>query len=200
MQLNLNRAAVAGLALLVLAAPAAAQQTAPTIRTGPAAGGAPAAGAPVIGGPAAAGAPVTPDFSKTHLAAALDVVIATQSGKTLDQFLPQIAQQVQARLIQIRPDLFKQIGDVVQASALSLAARRVDLDLSVARIWATNFTEEELKAIAVFYKSPAGQKLATKGPETLAQYPQAVQGWSAKVSDELMQAARDEMKKRGIDF
>ena len=204
---TLTRAGLAFLAL-ALATPVFAQGT-PPLRTGPALT-APAAGAPAAGAPAGARPAATPgaaalpppdvEFTKTHLAAALDVVVATQSAKTLDQFLPAIAQQTQAKLIQIRPDLFKQIGDVVQTTALQLAARRSDLDNSIARIWAQNFTEDELKAIAAFYKSPTGSKLATKGPETLAAYPAAVQAWSGKLQDEMMQTSLDEMKKRGIDF
>lgn len=205
MQAKLNRAGLAFLAtaLVAFAVPLAAQNTTPTLRTGPAPGGAPAAGAPVIGG-AAGAAPAAPapaqEFTQSHINAALDFIGATQVGKDLDQILPLSAQQTQAQLIQLRPDLFKQIGEVVQAAALKATARRNDLGVAVARVYAANFTEDELKAIGAFFKSPAGQKFATKTVELQNQIPQVVQSWRGRLIGELMQSARDEMQKRGIDF
>jgi hypothetical protein len=140
------------------------------------------------------------EITQAHLAAALDAVTSAKTARGFDNVLPLLSEQTQNRLLRLRPDLHKEIADVVQAQAIALVPRRADLNNSVARIWAKSFTEEELKAIAAFYKSPAGTKLADIGPTVIAQSLQAVRGWSDRVAEELMQKSQAELKKRGYDF
>ena len=123
------------------------------------------------------------EISPSHLAAALDVVISTKTGQNFDNVLPALAIQVQDQLIRIRPDLHAQITAAVDAMALELVPRRAELNNDIARIWAQAFTEEELVAIATFYKSPAGSKLAESGAAVLAQSVQAAQGWSERLAE-----------------
>ena len=140
------------------------------------------------------------EVSASHLAVALDVVKSAKASRGFDNVLPQLAAQAQDRLIRIRPDMFKQIADTVEAVALKLAVRRNDLDTDVARVWAKHFTEEELQTIATFYKSAAGQKFADVGSLVYAESLTAVQRWSDRVGDELIDNAKKELKSQGIDI
>jgi hypothetical protein len=114
--------------------------------------------------------------------------------------LPSVAENVQNQLIRTRPDLHKEVSDAVEAVALTLVARRQDLNNDIARIWATKFTEQELKEISAFYQSPAGSKFALEGPLVIQDTYQSVQAWSGRVTEELLEKSREELKKRGIDF
>jgi hypothetical protein len=89
---------------------------------------------------------------------------------------------------------------VVHQEALKLVGRRADLDNDIARVWANAFTEDELKSITAFYKSPAGLKLADVGATVVANSLQAVKGWSDKVGHDLLENSRQELKKQGIEF
>jgi hypothetical protein len=140
------------------------------------------------------------EISASHLAAALDVVKSAKASRGFDNVLPQLAAQAQDRLIRIRPDMFKQIADTVEEVALKLAVRRNDLDTDVARVWAKQFSEEELKTIATFYKSAAGQKFADVGSLVYAESLTAVQRWSDRVGDELIDNAKKALKSKGIDI
>jgi hypothetical protein len=140
------------------------------------------------------------EISQSHLAAALDALASAKASRGFDTVLPALSERVQNQLIRIRPDLHKQITDVVEAVALKLVARRADLDNDIARIWAKSFTEEELLAIAAFFKSPAGVKYADLGPRVIAESYQAVQGWSDRVGAELLEKSREELKKQGVEF
>lgn len=140
------------------------------------------------------------EISASHLAAALDVVKSAKASRGFDNVLPTLAAQVTDRLIRLRPDLHKQIADTVEAAALKLAVRRNDLDSDVARLWAKQFTEDELKTIAAFYKSPAGQKFADVGSRIYAETLDAVQRWSDRVGEELLDKAREDMKGQGVIF
>jgi len=140
------------------------------------------------------------EISASHLAVALDVVKSAKASRGFDGVLPLLAEQVENKLIRVRPDLNKQIVQTVEDAALKLASRRSDLDNDIARIWAKAFTEEELQTIAAFYKSPAGIKFADTGPKVVSDSYQAVDAWSNRVGDELLQKARDDLKAQGIQF
>ena len=140
------------------------------------------------------------DVTPSHLAAAIEAVHSAKASKGFDNVLPLLSEKVQDQIIRLRPDLYKQITDVVQQEALKLVARRGDLDADVARIWANAFTEEELKAITAFYKSPAGLKFVDIGPQVVGASLQAVKGWSDSVGQELLEKSRAELKKQGVEF
>jgi Uncharacterized protein conserved in bacteria len=79
-----------------------------------------------------------------------------------------------------------------------LAPRLVELSDEVAKLYATNFTEPELKAILAFYQSPAGKKLLTQQPKVVDASMNFAQGWANKLSDEVIGKMREELKKRGL--
>jgi hypothetical protein len=140
------------------------------------------------------------EITPEHLAAALEAVSASNAGRTYDNVLPLISEKVQDQLIRMRPDLYQKITDVVQGVALKLAARRADLNNDVARVWANAFSEDELKAITAFYKSPAGAKFLETGPKVVADSMQSLKGWSDRVGEELLEKSREELKQQGIEF
>lgn len=140
------------------------------------------------------------EITPSHLAAAHDAVVAAKADHDFTDLLFTISQQVQSQLINIRPDLYAQVSDAVNAMALQLATRRADLDNDIARIWANAFTEDELKAIATFYKSPAGAKFVVQGPQVYKDGLQAAKGWADRVREELLEKSREELKRRNVDF
>jgi hypothetical protein len=140
------------------------------------------------------------EITASHLAVALDVVKSAKASRGFDSVLPLLAEQVENKLIRVRPDLNKEIVAAVEDAALKLSARRSDLDNDVARIWAKAFSEEELSTIAAFYKSPAGQKFADVGAQVVAESYQAVGHWSDRVGEELLQKSKDGLKAQGITF
>lgn len=140
------------------------------------------------------------EISASHLAVAIDVVRSAKASRGFDSVLPLLAEQVENKLIRVRPDLNKEIIAAVEDAALKLSSRRADLDTDVARIWAKAFSEEELQTIADFYKTPAGQKFAEVGPRVVSESYQAVGHWSDRVGEELLQKSKDELKGQGITF
>ena len=140
------------------------------------------------------------EITPSHLAAARDAMIATKANRGFDDLLPALSQQVQSQLISARPDVYMQISDTVNAIALTITNRRTDLDNDAARVWANAFSEDELKAIAAFYKTPAGAKFVDVGPKVFGDSVQVAKQWSDRVREELFEKAREELKKQNIDF
>ncbi len=148
-----------------------------------------------LGGPAGA-----QEISQSHLDAALTAVQSAGAARGFDSVLPALADRVKGRLIRLRPDLHQEISATVEAVALQLTSRRADLNEAVARVWAKNFTEDELVTIAEFYKSPTGQKFAEIGPRVIQESLKSVEAWSTRVGEELYERSREELTKQGFDF
>ncbi len=140
------------------------------------------------------------EISPAQLATALDVVHNTKALRDFDQILPKLSVQVENRLIAQRPDLSDKIIAAVQAAALKLVTRRVDLDNDAARIWAKAFSEDELKTIDAFFKTPAGQKYADLEGQVYTDTLNVVNQWQERLGDELLQQSHSELKTAGVDF
>ena len=67
----------------------------------------------------------------------------------------------------------------------------------MAKIYASVFTEQELKDLIVFYKSPLGQKLLAEEPKTVAASVSYMSQWAQQFSQQVEEQFRAEMKKRG---
>ncbi|MAU98695.1 MAG: hypothetical protein CMP81_22895 [Fulvimarina sp.] len=134
------------------------------------------------------------DISDSHLAAARDAVTAIHATDQFDEILPNAATQIKSELINNRPDMEQQISDMVDDAAIGLAPRRADLETEVARIYARIFSEDELKSIASFYTSGAGEKLLAQGPLATRGMLQAAELWSRGIVRDLRQAAFDEFR------
>jgi hypothetical protein len=151
--------------------------------------------AAAFGGPAGA-----QEISRSHLDAALVAVQSAGAARGFDSVLPAIAERIKGRLIRMRPDLHQEISATVEQVALQLAVRRQDLDEAVARVWAKNFTEDELVTIAEFYKSPTGQKFAEIGPRVIQDSLKSVESWSTRVGEEMYEMSRESLTKQGFEL
>jgi uncharacterized protein len=140
------------------------------------------------------------EFSEEHLELARLAATSSPLAKDLDTVLPLAVQNVQNRLINLRPDLHEVISATVQNVALRLTARRPDLDNAIALVWAREFNDEELRAIADFYMSPAGKKFVAVGPKLGTATVQTVENWASRVYEELLDKSREELKTQGYEF
>jgi hypothetical protein len=69
-----------------------------------------------------------------------------------------------------------------------------------AKLYAAGFTEQELKDILAFYKSPAGKKVADQEAGILEHSLSDLDAWAAKFSEEILARIRAEMRKRGHEL
>ena len=67
-------------------------------------------------------------------------------------------------------------------------------------VYASRFSEQELKDALTFYRTPLGKKLIEQEPKILDQTMTDAQAWGDKLSQEVMNRMRAEMKKRGHEL
>jgi hypothetical protein len=100
-------------------------------------------------------------------------------------------------LLQINPNLTKDINDVEQMMRKEGAARREEMHKEIAVGYASAFTEQELKDMIAFYKTPLGKKMIEQEPKAGEQSTKRAQVWIDKYAETVIAKMRAEMKKRG---
>ena len=100
-------------------------------------------------------------------------------------------------LLQINPNLAKDINDVERLMRQEGAARRGELHKEIALGYASAFTEQELKDMITFYKTPLGKKMIEQEPKAGEQSTKRAQVWIDKYAEGVIAKMRAEMRKRG---
>ncbi len=172
----------------------------------PAAPAAPVAAAPVPAAPVpAAPMPVvptlpTPEPPAPQLAAARDLVIASGMARSFTPMVPQLKEQITPMLTRTRPDLTKDLGDVLTQLSPEFDKKTDEMIDIAAHIYARRMSEDELKQSAAFFNSPVGKKYVEVQPAMLDELVVAMQSWTQQLSLFMMQRVHDEMVKRGHQF
>jgi uncharacterized protein len=71
---------------------------------------------------------------------------------------------------------------------------------SAATILASQMSEKEIVELAAFFESPVGKKYVAMEPVFLQQLSDVVAPWREQLSTDILVRARQEMKKKGIEF
>jgi hypothetical protein len=100
-------------------------------------------------------------------------------------------------LLQINSNLAKDINDVEQVMRKEGAARREELHKEIALGYASVFTEQELKDMIAFYKTPLGKKMIEQEPQAGEASTKRAQIWIDKYAETVIAKMRAEMRKRG---
>ncbi len=100
-------------------------------------------------------------------------------------------------MLQINPNLTKDINEVEQIVRKEGAARRDELHKEIAIGYASAFSEQDLKDMIVFYKTPLGKKMIEQEPKAGQESFGRAQVWIDKYAEAVMGKMRAEMKKRG---
>jgi len=140
-------------------------------------------------------------FAQQPTAAAIasgkELVVATGAASLFDPLIAGVIEQAKLLYLQQNPALSKDLNEIADKLRSDLAPRMVELSNEVAKLYATNFTDEELKTILVFYQSPTGKKLLAQQPKVVDSSMKFAQTWANNLSDEVVAKMRAELKKRG---
>jgi uncharacterized protein len=146
--------------------------------------------------PPAPPAPMKP-VSPTAIAAAKEILGMKHANAMYASAVPTIVQQSKDSLLQQNLNYQKDLNEVAVIVAQKLAGREQEIGEGMARIYANDFTEQELKDLLTFYKTPLGQKLLITEPKSIQASMQYMQQWAAQFSEVVNSEFRGEMRKRG---
>ncbi len=131
------------------------------------------------------------------LASAKELISITGATTLFSPLIAGVVEQAKILYLQQNPALSKDLNDIATQMRTDLQPRFSELTDEVARQYAVNFTEQELKDILAFYKTTAGKKLLTAQPKIVDSSMKFAQDWANTLSDQVIAKMRDELKKRG---
>src|SRR5579859_6806914 len=106
-------------------------------------------------------------------------------------------ENVKAQLLQANISYQKDLNDVAAKLRQDMAGRDAEIGNEMVRQYATDFTEQELKDLVAFYKTPLGKKVLEQEPKTIAASLQFMRSWGQRFGDEIDGKFHVEMQNRG---
>jgi hypothetical protein len=147
----------------------------------------------------AATAPLKPG-SPAAIAAAKEILAMKNASAMYANAVPNLVEQTKNVLMQSNLNYQKDLNEVAIIVAKNLAGREKEIGEGMAQVYANEFTEQELKDLVTFYKSPLGQKLLANEPRAIQFSMSYMNQWAQAFAETINGQFRAEMKKRGKDI
>src|SRR6202023_4093810 len=151
--------------------------------------------------PAGAQQPATPNpASPAAIAAAKEILAMKNASAMYAAAVPNIVQQTKETLMQSNLNYQKDLNEVAVIVAQGLAGREKEIGEGMAKVYAGEFTEPELKDLVTFSKSPLGQKLLASEPKAIQLSMSYMNQWAQGFAEVVNGQFRAEMRKRGKEI
>ena len=148
---------------------------------------------------ASAQAPAKPP-SAAAVGYAKEILMMKNASAMYASAVPNIVQRTKDSILQNNLNYQKDLNEVSVVVAKQMAGKEKEIGEQMAKIYATDFTEQELKELVTFYKSPLGQKLLSQEPKSIQNSMSVMNQWAQTFSEEANGAFRAEMRKRGKEI
>lgn len=135
--------------------------------------------------------------SPAALKTAAEITKLTGANELFAPLIPGVIEQARLFFVQQDPTMTNDATEVANQLRKDYEPRLQEVYSKVVEIYASHFTEQELKDILAFYSSPAGKKLLVEQPKVVDESLKFAQEWSATLSDEVIGKMREGLKKKG---
>ncbi|MBT1510189.1 DUF2059 domain-containing protein [Bradyrhizobium sp. SRL28] len=138
--------------------------------------------------------------SPAAIAAAKEILTMKNAAAMYANAVPNLVEQTKNVLMQSNLNYQKDLNEVAIIVAKALAGREKEIGEGMAQVYANEFTEQELKDLVNFYKSPLGQKLLASEPRAIQFSMAYMNQWAQNFAEVINGQFRAEMKKRGKEI
>jgi hypothetical protein len=135
--------------------------------------------------------------SASHLAAAKELVSVVGAARQFDSIVTGVIVQVASNFLQSNSALAKDLNETVELLVGEFHPRRDEMQNEIIRLYASRLTEQEIKDVLTFYKSPLGKKMLNESQYVLNESINRAEVWATKFREEVAVRLRAELKKRG---
>jgi hypothetical protein len=135
--------------------------------------------------------------SAAAIALARDVIVTKGAGGMADPLVHGVVESVKNSFIPTNPSLTRELNEVAALLHKEVDVKRAEVLDQMARAYAAHFTEQELKDLLAFYKTPLGQKFTKEEPAAIEEGLQRAQQWADGFAETTMSRMRNEMQKKG---
>jgi uncharacterized protein len=173
------------LALFVFGALTVSARAADT--TPPAAPAAPAATAPAAPSPAA-------------ITAADKILNTIGLKQSIAIVVPGMMQELETNVTRTRPEIRDSLRATLKTIQPEFDQTARQIYIQAESMLASQMSEQEITQVAAFFDSPAGKKYIAVTPVFVQNLSDVTGAWREKLSTDILERARAEMKKKGVDF
>jgi hypothetical protein len=138
-----------------------------------------------------------PPPSAAAIAAAKELLTMKHADQMYVNAVPGVVERTKNTLMQTNINYQKDLNEVAVIVAKKFAGREAEIGDGMAKVYASQFTEQELKDLVTFYKSPLGQKLLTAEPKSIQMSMAYLNQWAQNFAETVNAEFRAEMRKRG---
>lgn len=142
----------------------------------------------------------TANPSAAAIASAKEILTLKQATGIYTGAVSNVIQNMKNTLLQSNLNYQRDLNEVATQIAGDMKARETQISNEIAKIYAQNFTDAELRELLAFYKSPIGQKSLTMEPKAVSDTMAYMDQWAVKFSEEVNGRFRAEMRKRGKEI
>jgi len=140
------------------------------------------------------------DGTPAAMAAAREILAMKNASAMYGSAVPNIVEQTKNALLQSNLNYQKDLNEVAVIVAKTFAGREKEIGEGMAKVYANEFSEQELKDLVTFYKSPLGQKLLSTEPRAIQFSMAYMNQWAQLFAETVNGQFRAEMRKRGKEI
>ena len=153
--------------------------------------------------PAAAAAPAavsSPTPSPAALAAADKVLNSIGLKQQIAIVVPGMMQELETNLTRTRPDIKDSLRATLKTIQPEFDATARQTYTQAESLLASEMSEQDITQVAAFFDSPAGKNYIRTTPVFIQNLGDVTGAWREKLSTDILERARGEMKKKGVEF
>jgi hypothetical protein len=158
---------------------------------------APAAPAPA---PPAATSSAPAATSPAALAAADKILNTIGLKQSVALVVPGMMAELETNVTRTRPEIRDSLRATLKAIQPEFDQTARQTYSEAANLLASQMSEQDITQVAAFFDSPAGKKYVEVTPIFLQKLSDVTGAWREKLSTDILERARADMKKKGIEF
>jgi uncharacterized protein len=155
----------------------------------------PATPAPAAQAPAAPAGP-----SPAAIAAADRILGDIGLRQQIAIVVPGMMAELETNVTRTRPEIRDALRATLRAIQPEFDQTAKETYNEAATLLAAQMSEQEIAEVAAFFDSPTGKKYIQITPVFLQKLSDVTGAWRERLSTDILERARQEMKKKGIDF
>ncbi len=148
--------------------------------------------------PAPAAAPSPP--SPAAIAAADTILADVGIKQSVALVVPAMMAELEQNVTKTRPEIRDSLRETLKAIKPEFDKTAEQTYNTAATLLAQQMTEKEIVDVAAFFESPAGKKYLVIEPVFRQKFSSVAVPWQDKLSTDILVRAREEMRKKGIEF
>jgi len=142
----------------------------------------------------------TPPPSPAALAAADAILGDIGIKQSIALVVPGMLTELERNVTNTRPEIKDSLRATLRAIQPEFDKSAIQMFNQAAVILASQMSEKDIQDVAAFFDSPAGKKYLAAEPVFLQKFSAVAEPWRQQLSTDILARAREEMKKKGVEF